>query len=96
MRYSVLIRNNETGEERLYPLCKEVPWGDGSYYWWTEGNMSCDCNRHMSFLRAGGPGPVDDPHWNDVDRDCGDGAYSVPYAVLEDGTRIALDESLSQ
>lgn len=90
MKYSVLIRDNETGEARTYSM-GDIEWDDSSEFWWTEGNFGCDCNRHLSFLRAGGPGPADDPHWNNADRACGETAYTVPYAVLEDGTQIVLD-----
>lgn len=92
MKYSVLIRDNATGEERMYP--GDVDWDpDGStVFYWTEGNAACDCNRYLSFLRAGGPGPANDPHWNRADRECGRSAYSVPYALLEDGTKIELDD----
>jgi hypothetical protein len=90
MKYSVLIRNNATGEERTYAM-DDVEWDDSSEYWWRGGNFGCDCNRHTSFLRAGGPGPADDPHWNDADHECGETAYSVPYATLADGTRVDID-----
>lgn len=69
----------------------DVEWTDSSVFWWTEGNFGCDCNRGSSFLRAGGPGPADDPHWNNVDFDCGDTAYSVLYCELADGRRVPID-----
>jgi hypothetical protein len=92
MKYSVLIRKNDTGEERTY-RSDDVEWDDTTEFFWTEGNFACDCNRHLSFLRAGGPGPADDPHWNNAEHDCGDTAYAVPYATLEDGSRVELDGS---
>lgn len=90
MKYKVLIRKNATGEERFYSM-DDIEWDESSEFWWTEGNFGCDCNRGSSFLRAGGPGPADDPHWNSADFECGDTAYTCLYAVLEDGTRIELD-----
>lgn len=51
----------------------------------------CDCNRHHEWLRAGGSGPVEDPHWNNADHPCGESTYSIPHAVLEDGTQVLLD-----
>lgn len=94
MSYKVAIRDNATGEVRIGAYDFEWFKEDGGTddFWWTEGNMSCDCNRHLEFLRAGGPGPADDPHWNNVEHACGDGAYSVLYAELPDGKRIALQE----
>lgn len=86
MKYKVAIRKNSTGEIRLYDL-GDIPWGESSEFWWTEGNMSCDCNRQWDFERAGG-----DPITEDPDPDCGDIKYSALYAELEDGTRIPLDE----
>lgn len=37
-----------SGQVREYK-CDYTPSDVGSYYTWTEGNFSCDCNRHMSF-----------------------------------------------
>jgi hypothetical protein len=50
MTYSVAIRKNETGEVRICEM--EVPWGETSLFWWTEGNFGCDCNRELLFERA--------------------------------------------
>lgn len=33
-------------------------WHD--VFWWTEGNMGCDCNRHLTFERAHGREPADE------------------------------------
>jgi hypothetical protein len=73
----------ETGEERIkegddYP--HEV---DTFLFHWLDNNNSCDCNRHLEFLRAGGPGPGEDPHWNNADRECGDTAYRVSWIEFE-------------
>lgn len=40
MKYSVLIRQNATGIERLRHM-DDIEWDDSSEYWWTEGNMGC-------------------------------------------------------
>lgn len=50
------------------------PWGDGSEYHWTDGNMGCDCNRAMEFWRAHHPDAAleDEPEFP-----CGGGAYRV-------------------
>ncbi len=81
--YMVAIKNNDTGEVRL---CKQdIGWnGEGSEFWWTEGNMACDCNRHNEFLRANGE--------EETDVECDMIRYSALYAELEDGTRIKLDD----
>ena len=81
--YKVAIRKNETGEIRL---CKQnLEWGEHSDYWWTEGNMGCDCNRFLEFERSGG----EDPEWDAAE--CSEGKYSALYAELPDGKKISLD-----
>ncbi len=49
--YHVLLRRKSDGVERLVgPYDFEF-----SYYWWTDGNFGCDCNRTREFLRAETP-----------------------------------------
>ncbi len=92
MKYSVDIRNNATGEVRTCSQ-RDLAWNDSSVFWWTEGNMSCDCNRELEFVRAGGPGPDDDPRWNDLDTECGFERFTVIRAILEDGTVVPIDDT---
>lgn len=73
MGYMVAIRKNSTGEIRMSE--QRVDWDDGSVYWWTEGNMGCDCNRDAKFKRAG-------DEEEDRDAACGDSAYSALYAIV--------------
>lgn len=81
--YKVSIRKNQTGEIRM---CEQpYEFNDASEFWWTEGNMSCDCNRHLEFERAGGFDPGIDS------RRCSENLYSALYALLPDGTKIKLD-----
>jgi hypothetical protein len=93
MSYAVLIRRNSDGEVRR---CEQktswIPKGPEdisapSLYWWTDGNMGCDCNRHLEFERAGGrdfaPGSPESV--------CGHGRYSALKAILPDGQEITLD-----
>lgn len=94
MQYKVAIKSNATREIRLYDLGRECHWNDASYFLWTQGNYSCDCNRELSFIRAGGPGSDDDPHHNNLDTECGHDRYSILYAELEDGTHIEFDDTL--
>ena len=82
--YKVLLRNNETGEERFVESTEE--WGESSKYLWTEGNFQCDCNRHLIFEMAAGVVPEDD------ECECGDERYTALYAELPDGTRYELDD----
>lgn len=84
MSYTVTIRKNATGETRVYD-CSDLEWREHSLFWWTDGNFGCDCNRELSFERAGGSDP-------DIDAvKCGDGAFTVLHADFPDGSRIIID-----
>lgn len=89
MAYKVAIRKNSTGEIRMASM--DLDWfkadGGDDMYWWTEGNFACDCNRHLSWERAGGHEPRDDE-----EMECGSTAFATLYAVLPDGTRIDIDD----
>ena len=80
----------------------EIEWDwfkngeDGDFFWWTNGNFQCDCNRRMSFNRAGGMNEervaeIEDEMDKRERGACSDGAYSALYAELTDGTKIPLD-----
>lgn len=80
--YSVVIQRAADGETRTYH--DTLDWGSGNWYWWTEGNQGCDCNRALSFIRAGGEKPaLDDPRV-----ECGDKAYKVLRFDFPDGSSI--------
>lgn len=79
--YIAHIKNNETGEVR-----KDINDGqfdDSSFYLWSEGNWSCDCNRALFFARAKGE---EDPEG----LECTEGKFSV-IIELEDGTKEEVD-----
>jgi hypothetical protein len=60
---------------------KTEGWSD---YIWSEGNFSCDCNRHDFFERAADP-----DYEGDEDEPCGDERYSIEYIKnLETGEII--------
>ncbi len=84
MKHSVDIRRNSDGEVRRYE--RGLEWR--SDFFWLEGNGACDCNRYQFFEEAGGR---DDAYEDDAP--CGDTAYSVLRAILEDGTIIPLDDA---
>lgn len=79
MKAAFVIVNNATGEIRRYA----DEWHDGSEYLWTEGNYACDCNRALFFAAAA----LDD----EPERSCGETAYSVPFAILENGEIMDVD-----
>lgn len=82
--YRVLLRRNADGIERWAQ--EDLPWHEG-FFWWTEGNFSCDCNRYLEFERAVGGDPDID------DAACGEGAYSAIKAQFPDGREIKLDDA---
>lgn len=82
MGYSVFIKNNETLEIREYK--EKLDWDDSSEYWWTDGNMGCDCNRGICFDMANGV----DVTINEYK--CGESKFSIEKIVLKDGTVITL------
>lgn len=83
--YTVEIVDTQTGERRR--SFQNVDWGDdeGSLFWWTEGNMSCDCNRGDAFKRE-----REEP---DKESTCnvGPNRYRVTHAELSDGRRVVID-----
>jgi hypothetical protein len=81
MGYSVKIKNNITNEERDVHM--DFDWHEASLYWWTEGNFGCDCNRHLTFVRA-----RNEP---ESDVSCGNSLYTVIHAKLDDGKLIDVD-----
>jgi hypothetical protein len=80
--YKVRIKNNQTGEIRESD--QDLDWGEGSLFWWTDGNFGCDCNREWVFQRAGNEPISDDP-------ECGNSRYTVIDAVLDSGVVIKID-----
>lgn len=84
--YRCEIVNVATGESRAYG--GSDAYQDGIDFWWREGNMACDCNRMMEWLRAAGE--------YDEERDlpacpCGHGGFRVAELILSDGRRIPID-----
>lgn len=55
MSYVATILDRRTGESVEAPQPHE--WGEGSEFWWSEGNCGCDCNRFLEFERAKGRDP---------------------------------------
>lgn len=84
---SILMYSTAAKQWRLIP--QGMDWGEGSEYWWTEGNMSCDCNRGLEWDRGGG---VKEADLKMEDYKCGQVAFQVPFALLADGGCIPIDE----
>jgi hypothetical protein len=93
MSFKIAIRKNATGEVRVYEL-EGCDWNDHSLFWLSrgQGNFGCDCNRELEFARAGGPGPGDDPDWNDLQTECGHERFDILYAEMPDGCQVKVDD----
>jgi len=55
----VIVRNSDGAQIVDVPSHKpRYTWADE--FWWTEGNMGCDCNRALCWTRAHGEPDADD------------------------------------
>lgn len=79
--YSVVIRNNLTGESRA--IHQDDAWSDSTDYLWGEGNYACDCNRALFFF-----------NWEveAENRWCGHERFTIPTIILSDGTIIEFED----
>lgn len=94
MKYYCDIEDTKTGETRR----REAEWPHdphGLEFYWTDGNMGCDCNRSMEFARAGGASDEDAYSYgkevgcsSDINR------FRVGYLALDDGSMITVDGAI--
>lgn len=86
MKYTVRLRRNSDGEERVY--FTEFPHAAETLaFYWTEGNFGCDCNRELAFAWAAG---IDT---DDMDVECWpEGRFTVMELVTEDGRVLVRDD----
>lgn len=75
-KYSVVLCDGQTGERRVCGQ-GDILWDDSSPFWWTDGNMGCDCNRELEFSRGK---PVDDFS------PCGDTRYTIESIIFNPNT----------
>jgi hypothetical protein len=81
--YKVTIRRNSDGATTVYEYSD---YDDESIdFAWGEGNLSCDCNRHMDFQRGRGE-EVDEEHFP-----CGHSAYTV-LSIVDAAGRVVYRE----
>ena len=73
------IRRRSDGARATHVL-DGCEWGPGSEYCWSEGNFSCDCNRHDFFCAAAG--------LPESDIDCGEGRYVVEKVTDHTGKTV--------
>lgn len=83
--YIVTIRRVADGVEvqRIWDLEWE------SAFWWSDGNMGCDCNREMEFLR--GLGWDEEAIWRNG-HECGSSRFVVSITDLG-GNPLYADEA---
>lgn len=79
--YVAVIRRVSDGLTRFYHA-NNCRWDAGSWYWWANGNATCDCNRAMFFDWAGGGNGSEGP-------ECGEGAYQVLEFRFPNNTLLA-------
>ena len=84
--YVTGIRENATGEVRFHAWQED--WTDSSLYWWSEGNMGCDCNRHLIFH------DYTEASYDDK-IPCGESLYSLVGVWFRDGSSIRDMEMLN-
>jgi len=70
--YNIKIRNNKTNEIKI--ITKNDEWFDSDFYYYSEGNFSCDCNRANLFYTK-----------YDLGFPCGDKLFSILEIQLETG-----------
>ena len=73
--FVVCIRRNADGVERV----TEEKDYEYSEWVWSEGNIGCDCNRHLFFIRAGGESEPEKPE----ELPCGSDKYSIPWIKVD-------------
>jgi len=79
----VRIRNVATGEVREGRDLAKVDLAesnDPDSFYWSDGNMACDCCRQLSFIRYGG-----EQYAGELDPECGDSRYQLNLKRISDG-----------
>lgn len=85
----VQLTDTTTGLTRTLPLPNTGLWSESALHprWnWEHGNYSCNCNREIFFLRAGGEVLPDE----ELLTCSGDGRYTVKIVV--DGNVVFCDD----
>jgi hypothetical protein len=86
VKYTFAIRHNPSGEVRRYADSWDWDDEDTMQFAYSEGNYSCDCNRELFFARAIG----EERGFDGLE--CGEEAYSIPFATRPDGTQVPIDD----
>ena len=89
-----IIRENATGIE----VTRDEQLSDSLCdFWWTEGNMACDCNRRLEWYRGlPDDAPDDDPALTDDQRfPCSHGKFTL-VSVKVNGVEIVKDDKATE
>lgn len=80
--YTITLRRTADGVER--PVIETGEWPDDEFYW-TEGNMACDCNRHNVFNGT-------TVYATTTESECGESRYSIVRVADRNGTLVFSGE----
>ena len=75
--YTVYFTRTKDGKQSSHHY--DYSWESG--FWWSEGNMSCDCNRYLEFERGLGT----DPDYEGAK--CSEGKYKIR-VILDNGIEV--------
>jgi hypothetical protein len=82
--YTVELEHLPTGTRRKWD--EKAVWDEVQEYMWSEGTLSCDCNRQDYFARASGePEPGD--------TGCSDTDYRIVSITSPEGSVLYCEES---
>lgn len=96
--YDVYIKEIATGEEIIYKQQVYAHHGKSmfdengefkDFFWWTDGNCGCDCNRAIHFDRTKGI-KIDESTESGPRYKCGDNRFTIKKIICE-GREIAID-----
>lgn len=82
---SYVVRLKRVSDSKEVDVVVNLPWSESSMYWWTDGNMGCDCNRELEFEHALGRELDLDDVW------CGEERFAL-VSITVDGKEVELPE----
>ena len=88
MSANIVLRENASGEVRIVRDETPYDYPENLQWCWEEGNYSCDCNRLLLFVRAGGE---EEPDFEALV--CGEGAFTVLEILPEEQSNARFSNS---
>lgn len=92
IKHKIALRCNATGEVRIVECGSDTHDLEPRDFMWTEGNYSCDCNRHRFFQRAAN---VPEEEITDMTCNVGPNAYTAIYGLTSKGEVVAIDAEMT-